>query len=143
MRNSWATRGGGSCSISGVTPKAERCAISAKSFLSRYDDASKDTDHFGRACEHVGIEAIGDASSPARVRKGPEHVAEHRAVEQTLGCVVAKRPKVGDGTHRRMRCAGLAIGRAGERHAHPSVAEVRENAAMEDLVVRVGQDDQV
>ena len=54
----------------------------------------------------------------------------------------AQRTQVVDRPHRRMRFAGFTVGGAGERHAHPTFAEVREHAAVEDLVVGMGQYDQ-
>ena len=54
----------------------------------------------------------------------------------------AQRAEVVDGPDRRMRFAGFAVGGAGERDAHPAFAEVREHAAVEDLVVGMREDDE-
>ena len=78
-----------------------------------------------------------------RVVKPEQHGlldAEPRARQPEL--LDAQRTKVVDRTHRRMRFAGFTVGGTGERHAHPTFAEVREDAAVEDLVVRMGQNDQ-
>lgn len=53
-----------------------------------------------------------------------------------------QRTQVVNRTHRRMRLARFTIGGTGERHAHPTFAEVREHAAVKDLVVGMGQYDQ-
>jgi hypothetical protein len=58
---------------------------------------------------------------------------------QLLG---AQRPEVVNGSDRWMRLAGLAVGRADERHANPLLTEVHQHAAMEDLVVWVREDDE-
>lgn len=49
--------------------------------------------------------------------------------------------QVVDRTHRRMRLASFTVGGTSERHAHPTFAEVREHAAVEDLVGGMGQYD--
>jgi hypothetical protein len=41
-----------------------------------------------------------------------------------------------------MRFASFTVGGTGECHAHPTFAQVREDAAVEDLVTRMGQYDQ-
>ena len=66
--------------------------------------------------------------------------AEPRAGQPEL--LDTQRTQVVDRTHRRMRFAGFAVRGTDERDAHPTFAEVREHAAVEDLVVRMGQDDQ-
>ena len=54
----------------------------------------------------------------------------------------ASRPEVADRTDRRMWFASFTVGGTDERHAHPAFAEVGEDAAVEDLVVWMGQDDE-
>jgi hypothetical protein len=66
--------------------------------------------------------------------------AEPRARQPEL--LDTQRTKVVDWTHGRVRFAGFTVGGTGERHAHPTFTEVREDAAVEDLVVRMGQYDQ-
>jgi hypothetical protein len=51
----------------------------------------------------------------------------------------AQRTKVVNGADRRMGFSGFAVGRADERDARPAIAQVREHAAVEDLVVGVSQ----
>ena len=53
-----------------------------------------------------------------------------------------QRPQVGDRPHGGMRLAGFAVGGTGERNAHTAFAEVREHAAVKDLVVGMRQHDQ-
>ena len=66
--------------------------------------------------------------------------AEPRAGQPEL--LDTQRTKIVDRTHRRMRFADLTVGGTGERYAHPTFAQVREDAAVEDLVVGMGQYDQ-
>ena len=50
--------------------------------------------------------------------------------------------EVVDRSHRWMRFAGLAVGRAHERHAHAAFAQVSEDSTVKDFVVGMGEDDQ-
>ena len=65
--------------------------------------------------------------------------AEPRARQAEL--LDTQRAEIVDRTHGCMRLAGFAVGGTGERHADPTFAQVREDAAVEDLVVRMGQYD--
>jgi hypothetical protein len=54
----------------------------------------------------------------------------------------AQRTEIVDRSDRGVRFASLTIGGADERDARPSIGEVRQDAAMQDLVIRMGEDDQ-
>ena len=54
----------------------------------------------------------------------------------------AQRTEVVNGADRRMRFSGFAVGGADERDARPAIAQVREHAAVEDLVVGMSQRDE-
>ena len=98
--------------------------------------------------EHVHVRQRVRVVAPlplfsCRVVKPEQHrLLDAEPCARQLELFDAQRAKVVDRTDGWMRLAGLSVGGAGKRDAHSPFAEVREHAAVEDLVVGMREDDQ-
>jgi hypothetical protein len=111
-------------------------------------DIGNDPANRGFDVEHVDVREcvwviVPLTLFPRRIVKTKQHRRlQSEPLARQLQLLDPKRAKVFNRTNRRMRPSGLTVGGTDQRHAYAAFAEVSEDAAMKDLVIGMGQDDQ-